>query len=181
MTTKMNASPVAPAALAAAQSIKVNRKMRTLEISKTFEKAASRFGSEEYNALMLAREQNPGYTVKVVTRKTAKSDKPSYKGLTYEYMEKYIMAHDDENQSIMTEYMELRGMTEEAEDALVDSFSYQEMKEWFLDKFPAIAEFHQKREALREKTQQKKETKCQAEAREKLAARRAALLTKKIA
>ena len=84
------------AATTAALNLKVNHETRTIEMNKTFADKASRFGSEEYNALMLAREQNPGYTVKVVTRKTTKSDKPSFKGLTYEYMEKYILAHDDE-------------------------------------------------------------------------------------
>ena len=43
-----------------AMNIKINRKMRTLEISKTFEKAASRFGSDEYNALKKAQMENPG-------------------------------------------------------------------------------------------------------------------------
>ena len=95
-------------------------------------------------------------------------------------MEKYILAHDDENQKIMNEYLELRAMTDEAEDALLESATYQEMKDWFLDKFPAIAEFHQKREELLAKAQEKKETKRQSEAREKLLARRAALLDKGI-
>ena len=165
----------------AAMNLKVNHQTRTIEMNKTFADKASRFGSNEYDALMLAREQNPGYTMKVITRKTTKSDKPSYKGLTYEYMEKYILAHDDENQKIMNEYLELRAMTDEAEDALLESATYQEMKDWFLDKFPAIAEFHQKREELLAKAQEKKETKRQSEAREKLLARRAALLGKKTA
>lgn len=117
------------AATIAAMNLKVNHQTRTIEMNKTFADKASRFGSDEYNALMLAREQNPGYTTKVITRKTTKSDKPSYKGLTYEYMEKYILTHDDEEQSIMNEYMALRGMTAEAEDALADSLTYQEMKE----------------------------------------------------
>ena len=166
------------AAAIVAMNLKVNHQTRTIEMNKTFADKASRFGSDEYDALMLAREQNPGYTMKVITRKTTKSDKPSYKGLTYEYMEKYILAHDDENQKIMNEYLELRGMTDEAEDALADSFTYQEMKDWFLNKFPAIADFHQKREELLAKSQAKKETKRQSEAREKLLARRAALLKK---
>lgn len=165
-------------ATTAALNLKVNHQTRTIEMNKTFADKASRFGSDEYDALMLAREQNPGYSVKVATRKTAKSDKPSFKGLTYEYMEKYILAHDDEDQTIMNEYMELRAMTDEAEDALMESATYQEMKDWFLDKFPAIAEFHQKREELLAAAQQKKETKRQSEAREKLLARRAALLKK---
>ena len=79
---------------------------------------------------------------------------------------------------IMGKYMELRGLTEEAEEALMESASYQEMKDWFLDKFPAIADFHQKREALLAKAQEKKAAKRQSEAREKLLARRAALLKK---
>ena len=166
------------AATNAALNLKVNHQTRTIEMNKTFADKASRFGSVEYDTLMMAREQNPGYIVNVMTRKTTKSDKPSFKGLTYEYMEKYILAHDDEEQTIMNEYMELRAMTDEAEDALMESATYQEMKDWFLDKFPAIAEFHQKREELLAAAQQKKETKRQSEAREKLLARRAALLKK---
>ena len=36
----------------------------------------------------------------------------------------------------------------EAKEALADSASYKEIKEWFLKKFPAIAEFHKKHEML---------------------------------
>ena len=124
------------AATTAALNLKVNHQTRTIEMNKTFADKASRFGSNEYDALMLAREQNPGYATKVITRKTTKSDKPSYKGLTYEYMEKYILTHDDEEQTIMNEYMALRGMTEEAEDALAESLTYQEMKEWLPSSLP---------------------------------------------
>ena len=62
-------------------------------------------------------------------------------------MKKYIAAHDDEQKSIMAEFEMLRGTSEEAKEALADSASYKEIKEWFLKKFPAIAEFHKKREA----------------------------------
>jgi hypothetical protein len=47
----------------------------------------------------------------------------------------------------MAEYEMLRGMSDEAKEALADPCSYMEMKDWFLKKFPAIAEFHKKREA----------------------------------
>ena len=70
-------------AITAALNLKVNHQTRTIEMNKTFADKASRFGSDEYDALMLAREQNPGYATKVITRKTTKSDKPAYKGLTY--------------------------------------------------------------------------------------------------
>ena len=63
-------------------------------------------------------------------------------------IEKYIMAHDDEEKSIMAEYKSLRGMSDEAEAACAESLSYGEIKAWFLKEFPEIAEFHKKREAM---------------------------------
>ena len=48
----------------------------------------------------------------------------------------------------MTEYEMLRGMSADAQEALAAPCSYIEMKAWFLKKFPAIAEFHKKREML---------------------------------
>ena len=48
----------------------------------------------------------------------------------------------------MAEYEMLRGLSQEAQETLAEPCSYNEMKEWFLTKFPAIAEFHKKREML---------------------------------
>lgn len=135
-------------------NITVNRKMRTLEITKKFDKASSRYGSEEYKELQTALSQNVGF--KVIVKTSTSKKKETYKGLTYSYMETYIEAHDDENCSIMEEYNLLRGIGEEAEEAFADSFTYLEMKDWFLDKFPAIAEFHKKREEIMTKVQQRK-------------------------
>ena len=125
----------------------INEKKNAIELSKKEAKAAAKFGTTEYKQLQEARRDNPGFKVVTISRK-ANTKKESYKGLTYGYMEMYIQKHDDEEQSIMAEYLMLRGLSEEAEEALAESFSYQEMKEWFLKKFPAIAEFHKKREAL---------------------------------
>lgn len=125
----------------------INMKKNAIEMTKKFAKAAAKFGSPEYKQLQEARRDNPGFKVVTITRKST-AKKESYKGLTYGYMETYIQKHDDEKQSIMAEYKMLRGLTEEAEEVLAESFSYQEMKDWFLKKFPAIAEFHKKREAL---------------------------------
>lgn len=122
-------------------------KKNAIEMTKKFAKAAAKFGSPEYKQLQEARRDNPGFKVVTITRKST-AKKESYKGLTYGYMETYIQKHDDEEKSIMAEYMMLRSLSEEAEEALAESFTYQEMKEWFLKKFPAIAEFHKKREAL---------------------------------
>lgn len=126
-------------------NISINSKKNTIEITKAFEKAASRFGSDEYNMLRQARNDNPYFRVVIIKRKTSAV---SFKGLTYEYMEKYIKAHDDEARSIMAEYEDLRATSESAMDAIADSLSYGEMKAWFLSKYPEIKRFHERRESL---------------------------------
>lgn len=123
----------------------INEKKNAIELSKKEAAAAAKFGTPEYKALQEARRDYPGFKVVTITRKST-AKKESCKGLTYAYMETYIQKHDDEKQSIMAEYKMLRGLTEEAEEALAESFTYQEMKEWFLKKFPAIKKFHEARE-----------------------------------
>lgn len=127
--------------------MKINQKNQTIEMSKKFAKAAEKFGSDEYKQLQEARRDYPNFKVVTVSRK-ASGQKEIYKGLTYSYMENYIKTHDDEKKTIMTEYKMLRGMSAEAQEALAETCSYIEMKAWFLKKFPAIAEFHKKREML---------------------------------
>lgn len=161
-------------------AIIINAKNRTIELTKTFATTSSKFGTDEYNLLQLARKDYPNYRVATVARKATKSEKPTSKGLTYAYMEKYILTHDDENQTIMNEHLALRGESE-AKENLETSFNYQEMKDWFLDKFPAVADFHQKRAEQLEKAQKEKETKRESEAHTKYEARRKNLLAKKVA
>ena len=129
------------------KTMKINHKNQTIEMSKKFAKAAEKFGSKEYKQLREARSDYPDFKVVTVSRK-ASGQKESYKGLTYSYMENYIKNHDDEKKSIMAEYEMLRGMSAEAQEVLAETCSYIEMKAWFLKKFPAIAEFHKKREML---------------------------------
>ncbi len=159
-------------------NLTVNAKNYSIEMTKTFATAASRVGTEEYRQLQKARRDYPNYKVVTNTPKVAKNNKPSFKGLTYAYMEKYILAHDNEDRSIMNEYLELRGMSIEGEEALAESAHYQDMKNWFLDKFPAVANFHEKRNELLAKTKQKKENKCETEARKRREALRNALMNK---
>jgi hypothetical protein len=124
----------------------INYASMTIEMTKTESKAAGKVGTEAFKEMLSLMQQFPNYKILVVTRATTKKS-CDYKGLTYDYMEKYIQAHD-EDQSIMKEYQMLRGLTSEAQDALADSCTYQEIKNWFLSKFPAIAEFHTMRQNL---------------------------------
>lgn len=161
-------------------NITVNEKARSIELTKKDYAKACKYGTQEYIDIQEVRKAYPTFKVVEVTRKVTKSDKPTFKGLTYEYMEKYIKSHDNAEEN-MAEYMELRGISEEGEEALAESFNYQEMKDWFLDKYPEIANFHEKRAELIEKAQQKKATKREEEARAKREAHRKALLAKKTA
>ena len=156
-------------------NIAINEKKHTIELTKKNYDKACKFGTQEYLDLQEVRKAYPNYKVVKVTRKASKN---TYKGLTYAYMEKYIKAHDDEEQTIMAEYLTMRGETDEADEALANSANYQEMKNWFLEKFPAVAAYHEERTELIEKTQQSKEAqKKEAEEAKKLA-RRNALMTK---
>lgn len=68
--------------------IRIFESTKTLEVTKTFAKAASRYGSEAYMKLRSARNDFPDF--KVVVRSTAAKKKDSFKGLTYAYMESIL-------------------------------------------------------------------------------------------
>ena len=126
-------------------NITINDKKHTIEMDKTTSKRASQYGTDEYKALQEVRSAYPTYSVVVVNRKTEKGE---FKGLTYEFMEKYIQAHDDEDKSKMKTYFTLRGESEEAQAVGANAKSYAEIKDWFLDKFPAFGELFKERETL---------------------------------
>ena len=66
-------------------------------------------------------------------------NKNTYKGLTYEYMEEYIMTHGDTDTSLanLKEYSELRLISE----CHSKPFRYPVIKSWFLNKFPEIVNY----------------------------------------
>lgn len=112
-------------------TMKINEKKFTIEITKTFAQKASRVGSPEYYELLEVRHNFP--KLKVVINQTKSKD--SFKGLTYEYMKKYIQTHDDGKGSNMAVFNELRGKGDDAEGAMADSMSYGEIKLWLLPLF----------------------------------------------
>ena len=124
----------------------INSKKMTIEVTKAFTKRASKFNTKEYKDLQSVRRDYPNFEVVV---RTTKANKNSYKGLTFEYMETYIKAHDDENNTIMKDFLDLRGLSDEAIEAMADSASYGEIKAWFFDQYPQIKKFHEKRENLK--------------------------------
>ena len=125
----------------------INYITMTIEMTKAESKAAGKIGTAEFKNMLSLMQQFPNYKIQVATRATTKKS-CDYKGLTYAYMEKYIKAHDNDKHTIMAEYEDLRGESDAAKDVLADSFTYQEIKNWFLGKFPEIRGFHEMRQKL---------------------------------
>ena len=136
-------------------TITVSARTHSLVLTKAFAAKAAIFGSDEYKMLQEARRDYPGYKVTVGKTKEAKN---IYAGLDYTYMEKYIAAHDKDG-SIMAEYLDLRGLSDEAKELQAGSASFLEIRSWFLKTFPAIEAFYTKRAALLSKAAAKPETK----------------------
>ena len=90
--------------------MKINYMNCTIELTKTEMKAAEKFCSEMYLNQREARQDNPNYRVKVVAP-SKKVDR--HKGLTADAMKKFILKHDDENQTILKQFSQLRGLTPE--------------------------------------------------------------------
>lgn len=126
-------------------NITINTAARSIELSKKFAAAAAKYGTEEYRMLQEARRDYPGYEVVEATKK-AKAAKDPYKKLDFDFMEKYILAHEDPEQKNMKTYLDLRGKSVEAIENGAASKSLTEIRSWFLSAYPQVAQFHEKRE-----------------------------------
>lgn len=118
--------------------LKIDHKERQLVMSREFAKYANNTMSEEYAHLQAVRKDYPLY--KVVLRTIRRNEnKECYKGLTYEYMESYILTHGnhEERMKIFREYEEMRLIAQ----CHSKTFRYPTIKAWFLEKYPEIAEF----------------------------------------
>ncbi len=107
-------------------------------MSRSFAKKCSDTKSSEYTHLQSVRRDYPNY--EVVLRQIKKNpNKRVYKGLTYEYMRDYIILHTEpENErEALAEFEELLLISRCQSQAL----RYPTIKNWFLNKYPEIAEF----------------------------------------
>ena len=114
-------------------TLKLSHAKREIVMDATFARNAENTMSPEYAHLQQVRKDYPAYTV---VRRTIKrnANKESYKGLTYEYMETYIMSHGTSETRIanLREFNEMRLIAECHSKA----FRYPVIKAWFLDKYP---------------------------------------------
>ena len=115
---------------------------RTIVLTKKERTAARRDGSDAYNELQNARRENPGYEIITVTR-TVKTQRETYKGLTYAYMEKYIKSHGTKEE-IDKNYADYKEQRERGE-CYTSVIAYGIIKDWFLEKYPEIEAFGKKK------------------------------------
>ena len=120
---------------------KVDHTNRRIVMDRTFAKNAEIVGSTEYNQLQACRKDYPTYTV--VRREIKKNpNQVRYGGLTYQYMEDYIMTHESREtlNAVLDGFNEMllisRGYSK--------AFRYPTIKRWFLLKYPEFAEFGRK-------------------------------------
>ena len=139
-------------------TLTIRHETREIVMDRTFVKFSKNTRSEEYAHLQQVRRDYPTYTVKQRQIKR-NSKKETYKGLTYEYMEDYILTHgtEEETEKILNEFNEMRLIAECHSKA----FRYPVIKKWFLGMYPEVARFG---EAGKPKTIVKGEEKAAAPA-----------------
>lgn len=128
-------------------TLKLNHAKREIVMDRTFAKFAENTMSAEYAHLQQVRKDYPTYTV--TQRQIKRNDnKESYKGLTYEYMETYILSHGTSETRIanLREFNEMRLIAECHSKA----FRYPVIKAWFLEMYPEVKNFGMKVEAIAE-------------------------------
>ena len=72
----------------------IDHENKKIRLPKTFAKASGKYGSEEYKLLMEIKKDVPNYDV-IVEEPKRKQPKDNYKGLTYDYMERYIKTKEN--------------------------------------------------------------------------------------
>ena len=112
------------------RNIKVDFVTNTIVITKGFYEESLDITSEEYTTLQLVKMENPNMKVVVKSARSG-NRKCDYKGLTYEYMRKFIRIMDRENMIVFEEvidhYKKFGHTSGEA---------YQSVKDWFLENYP---------------------------------------------
>lgn len=118
-------------------TLKIDHSKRMIIMDRTFAKLSENTRSEEYAHLQSVRRDYPTYTVarREIKKNTSKE---CYKGLTYEYMERYILhVEGAKAPEILNELAEKRLISE----CHSNTHRYPVIKQWFLERYPEIAKF----------------------------------------
>ena len=117
-------------------TLTINHANRTIVMDRTFAKRAMDTWTEEYAHLQAVRKDYPNYEV-VQRHIRTNSNKNTYAGLTYDYMESYILTHGTEETRVTNfkAYQEMRIIAQ----CQGKAFRYPKIKCWFLEQYPEIA------------------------------------------
>ena len=115
----------------------INHFQAKVILTKQFAKAASTLNTPEYMTLLELRRNHPDYTFEL--REIRKKEgKKSYRNLTYEHMEAYIITRDGKGSEAHKEFEQVKKLSQ------VQAGPYAYVKSWFLKKYKD--EFQQKEE-----------------------------------
>ena len=119
-------------------TLTINHANRTIVMDRTFAKRAMDTWTQEYAHLQAVRKDYPNYEV-VQRHIRTNNNKNTYAGLTYDYMESYILTHGTEETRVTNfkEYQEMRIIAQ----CQGKAFRYPKIKCWFLEQYPEIARF----------------------------------------
>ena len=101
--------------------MKINFMEKTILVTKSELSKASVYGSKEYHELLAIRKDLPDY--QIVTKPTPPR---SYCSPTYKFIESYLASCEDAA-SLYEEFLQLRRA----------GYNYNQIKKWFMEKFPA--------------------------------------------
>ena len=119
------------------KQIAINYERKTIEITKAFSKKAKVYNSEEYKKLVDACQAFPTYVLTITESKKAnRHNKESYKGLTVDFMEKYIESHSENKEEDLKALRQMTGKVNDGE--LENKKCYPDIKKWFLSKFEEL-------------------------------------------
>ena len=106
----------------------INHFQAKVILTKQFAKAASILNTPEYTALIQIRRENPDFTIELREIKK-KEGKKSYRNLTYEHMEAYIITRDGKDSEARKEFEQVKKLSQ------VQAGPYAYVKSWFLKKY----------------------------------------------
>ena len=124
----------------------INRAKRTIEITKKFDNASKRYGTDEYDILQNIRREYPNFKITVIKRNTRKD---IYKGLTPKKIKEFIIRHDDEEKSMMKAFEDFNGKFDD-ELSAGSKMSIKKIREWFLEQYPEVKAYY---DSLKEKSE----------------------------
>lgn len=108
----------------------------TITVSKSFYKKASMYGSDEYHMLKTVLNEQPNADWKIVFKEIKNSTKrKTYKNLTLENMEKYILLKEKEGSPKVAEFRKVI----EASDIQPSPFAA--IRKWFIENYSGYDDF----------------------------------------